>query len=521
MKDKTGIARWIFGAVFVLTLMALSGCQALVRPTALPTPTPILLAPEARPREAPTLVPTTAPTAPPIDAVTLVAAPTEPLPSPTLAVTPTVAASAAAAALPVAQDRIMALGKRLTLALRAEPRANAAVVAQVSGAQALWTEGRSADGRWLWVTYGEGGDHGWLPAAEVSLFGEAAGLPVVQQVAAAPAVPTLPASAGGKSTTPGRASAAAARLPGKIAFQTAIGGDIYLVNADGTGLRRVTDGMDPILSPDGTQLAYARWGSPDGVLVLDLRTGEERRVATANRPRSPAWSSDGSQLAFEHVTRSNACRATPFGCMTDADLRARFGGKDCIDTPFGTFCIGDFPMSQVDQIGITRVGSDGQGWQDVVSETDAQSLTWYPRRDEFLFRSAGGLQIIAPDGVPQPLVNNADMASPAISPDGQRIAVQMHLHDHKDIFLLDAAGQIIQRLTTPPYGGGHAPDNVAPAWSPDGRTILFLTNRDGGTWRLYRMNPDGSDQAPFLSGALKDILFRYDFAAERVVNWGK
>ena len=119
------------------------------------------------------------------------------------------------------------------------------------------------------------------------------------------------------------------------------------------------------------------------------------------------------------------------------------------------------------------------------------------------------------------MVHNVDLNSPAVSPDGQRIAVQMHLHDHKDIFLLDAAGQIVQRLTTPPYGGGHAPDNVAPAWSPDGKTILFLSNRDGGAWRLYRMNPDGSDQALFLPGVLKDIPFRYDFAAERVVNWGK
>ena len=174
----------------------------------------------------------------------------------------------------------------------------------------------------------------------------------------------------------------------------------------------------------------------------------------------------------------------------------------------------------MDQIGVTRIGADGQGWLDVVSETDAQSLAWHPRRDEFLFRSAGGLQTIPADGRPQPLVDNADLNSPALSPDGQRIAVQVHLHDHKDIFLLDAAGQIVQRLTTPPYGGGHAPDNVAPAWSPDGKTILFLTNRDGA-WRLYRMNADGSDQAPFLPGALKDIPFRYDFAAERVVSWGK
>ena len=410
----------------------------------------------------------------------------------------------------------MALGTRLTLALRAEPRANAAVVAQVPGAQAFWAEGKSGDGRWLWVTYGEKNDHGWLSTADIRLLGEAAALPVTQQVAAAPTA--KPAPAAGKSAAPGRA---AARLPGKLVFQTTIGGDIYVVNADGTGLRRVTDGIDPILSPDGTQLAFARWGSPAGVFVLDLRTGEERRVATVDRPRSPIWSPDGSKLALTHVTKSTECRVTPFGCLSDDELRSRFGGRNCLDTPYGRFCIDDFPMTETNQIGIARIGTDGQGWQDIVSETDAQSLNWQPRQDEILFRRAGGLQTIGADGRPQELVHNVDLNSPAVSPDGQRIAVQMHLHDHKDIFLLDAAGQIVQRLTTPPYGGGHAPDNVAPSWSPDGKTILFLSNRDGGAWRLYRMNADGSDQALFLPGTLKDIPFRYDFAAERVVNWGR
>ena len=495
-------------------MVALSGCQALARPTAVPTPTPIRLAPEA-----------TATQAPP--ATTAVATSAGDLPSPTPADAPAetpadasaVATQAISTADALPQERLMALGTRLTLALRAEPRANAAAVAQVPGAQAFWAEGRSADGRWLWVTYGDQGAHGWLAVADARLLGEATGLLVVQQVAAAPAAPAAPAA--GKSTTAGRAPAPAARLPGKLAFQTAIGGDIYMVNADGTGLRRVTDGMDPILSPDGTQLAFTRWGSPNGVFVLDLRTGEERRIATVDRPRSPTWRADNGELAFTHVTKSTTCRATPFGCLSDDDLRERFGGHDCLDSPFGRFCISDFPLSQIDVIGVARVGADGQSWQDVVSETDAQSLTWRSRQDEFLFRSAGGLQTIGADGRPQQLVHNVDLNSPAVSPDGQRIAVQLHLHDHKDIFLLDAAGQVVQRLTTPPYGGGHAPDNVAPAWSPDGKTILFLSNRDGGTWRLYRMNADGSDQTPFLPGALKDIPFRYDFAAERVVSWGK
>ena len=158
-------------------------------------------------------------------------------------------------------------------------------MAQVPGTQVLWVEGRNADGRWLWAAYNEEGAHGWTAASDARAFGDVAVLPVVQLVAAPP-VPAAP-SAAGKSTTPGRVPAARGPPAGKIAFQTAIGGDIYLVNADGTGLRRVTNGIDPLLSPDGTQLAFARWDSPHGVFVLDLATGAERRVATANRPRSP------------------------------------------------------------------------------------------------------------------------------------------------------------------------------------------------------------------------------------------
>ena len=389
-------------------------------------------------------------------------------------------------------------------------------VAQVPGTQVLWIEGRNADGKWLWANYGDAGGRAWLPAADAKLFGDAAGLPVVALTAArARRLSPQPSQ-----PSPPRAAPPAPRLPGQLAFQTALGGDIYLVNADGSGLRRLTDGLDPALSPDGTRLAFARWGSPHGVFVLDLRTGEERRVATANRPRNPTWSPDGGKLAFIHVAHMIECRQTPFGCLSDGEIRARLGGQDCVDTPTGRYCIADFPLSQAEVAGIAQVGADGQGWLDIAATTDAQSLVWHPQRDELLFRGGGGLQIAMPEGAPRPFVQDADVSSPAWSPDGQRIAVQVRLHDHSDIFLLDAAGGTRQRLTVPPEGSARAPENVAPAWSPDGRSILFLSNRDGA-WRLYRMNADGSGQAPFLPGVLKGVSFRYDFAAERVATWGR
>ena len=65
-------------------------------------------------------------------------------------------------------------------------------------------------------------------------------------------------------------------------------------------------------------------------------------------------------------------------------------------------------------------------------------------------------------------------------------------------FLLAAATQIAAGAPAPITGI----ENAFPAWSPDGGTIVFQSNRTG-EWHLYLMKPDGADVRD-LTPAFKD-----------------
>ncbi len=85
-----------------------------------------------------------------------------------------------------------------------------------------------------------------------------------------------------------------------------------------------------------------------------------------------------------------------------------------------------------------------------------------------------------------------DYAFPAISPDGNRVAVAVGGTPSRDIWILDVArGGASTRFTFDP-----ARDDT-PAWSPDGKSIAFSSNR-GGQLDLYIKPSDGSGEEKLL-----------------------
>jgi hypothetical protein len=384
------------------------------------------------------------------------------------------------------------------LNVRRSPGLGQPKVGELSIGDSVLATGRTTTADWLAIEWQD--DIAWLATAYVDVQGDIAQLPVLVSSATDIASPLAPPT-------------------GKIVFQTRSGGDIWLVNGDGTGLRRLTDGLDPALSPNGRQVAFARWGAPHAVYVLDLASGSERQIAQTNRPRSPTWSPDGSRVAFSYFIRSYTCFATPFGCVDEAAVREYLGGEECIDTPYGRFCIGDFPIRREEETSLAEITLDLGGWRDLPVQETAQSPDYHPSWDELIFHARAGLQITGPDQTARSLVDEPELRSPSWSPDGANIVVQRHVHDHTDLFLLDAGGNVVRQLTQP-IPGRKATSNVAPAWSADGNSIIFLSDR-AGEWQLYRMNKNGSGQEQFLPAVLSEFQFSYDYAAERVVNWGR
>lgn len=77
---------------------------------------------------------------------------------------------------------------------------------------------------------------------------------------------------------------------------------------------------------------------------------------------------------------------------------------------------------------------------------------------------------------------------PAWSPERCRIAFASFTQEgDDDIYVMSADGKSIHRLTTDPAR------DMFPDWSPDGKQISFISNRDGFR-NLFVMNADGSNQ---------------------------
>jgi Tol biopolymer transport system component len=282
---------------------------------------------------------------------------------------------------------------------------------------------------------------------------------------------------------------------GKLVFQTALGGELYVINADGTGLRRLTDGIDPIWSPDGQQVAYTRYRDPRGVWVINADGSGAHLVFAWSQARWPSWSADGRQILF---TRQNG---------------GSQGGTRC----FRGRCF-TIPAQLNWTLGI--VDADGSSFHEPPGPQLVLAPDWAPAGSRLVYAGNNGLMIQAlDDSNSYGLTNDAYDTDPVWSPDGTRVAFTHYQHDHWELYVVDDSGQHLTRLTnTPNRPDGTPADSVAAAWSPDGQDIAFYTDRTGA-WQIWVMHADGSAAQPMFGTALNGLTLDYAFDGDRALSW--
>ena len=271
-----------------------------------------------------------------------------------------------------------------------------------------------------------------------------------------------PSSSAAASNAPRPSGGDPSSLYGRIAFDNH--DDVWTIDADGTHLTRLTDSpafdFDPSWSPDGGQIAFRseRSGEPE-IWVMNADGTGQRRLAAG---LSPAWSPDGSLIAF--AGRAGLSVIRPDGTGLRA-LPHTEGGEypswspDASRIAFNSNLTGDHVMyvAQADGSKVVDLSRAGEGWQ-VSWSPDGRSILFTSHRDHP--DNYTDVYVMRPDGSAVRRLTHDGAYTPAWSPDGENIVFSA-----PGLFIMDPDGSDVRALRTPGVGETSLPD-----WTDWGRS---------------------------------------------------
>ena len=273
-----------------------------------------------------------------------------------------------------------------------------------------------------------------------------------------------------------------AHASGHILFHSDMNGefDIYVMDADGSNLQRLTeagdDDVEPAWSADASQIAFS--SKRDGnyeIYVMDADGSNQQRLT--DDPATdwgPTWSRDGSKIAFASERNGQM------------------------------------------QLFVMNADGSDQRPLDPADQTVGWAPDWSRTRDEIVFASdrSGNseLYLLQLDSgtVTQLTFGEFPAERPSWSPDGDQIVYmaakeQRGIIDPDEIYVMPRLGGEARQLTDNLVG------DITPEWSPDGQYIAFSSSREGG-WNIYVMPISGEE------GATSQLT--YNTGWNRGPSWG-
>ncbi|MDM8519584.1 FHA domain-containing protein [Anaerolineales bacterium HSG6] len=207
----------------------------------------------------------------------------------------------------------------------------------------------------------------------------------------------------------------------------------------------------------------------------------------------PGVSKDGTELAYR------SWQADRRGLMA----RPLSGGDEWHVTKFFEDGAPQFSPTSKTFMYHSRVGGEEPAIYSVVegegivlrsgdgAPVQGQAPKWM-NDEEFVFKGCVGgtcglMRGSISGAVPSIITNELSDSKPELSPDGSTLIFMSQRDGDWNIYSTDLSGDNVVALTNDEANDG------LPTWSPDGKNIAFVSNRDG-EWSVWEMTPDGDDQ---------------------------
>jgi Tol biopolymer transport system component len=253
--------------------------------------------------------------------------------------------------------------------------------------------------------------------------------------------------------------------PGAAKIAAVNGGDIYAINADGSGSRNLTNtpGVgehQPEWSPDGSKMVYHR--GADIYVMNSNGSGQRNLTRSTTFESQPSWSPDGRRIVYISNRRGNTAVHV---------MNADGSGK--------------------------RSLTDGaSNWE--------SSAVWSPDGRQIAFTASRGgstdVYVINSDGSGLKNASNhpAGNAYPFWSPNSTKIVFSTNRKGKPEIYVMGRYGGSKTNLTQTPTA-----EDIPHGWSPGGARILYQISTD-----IWVMNADGSNKKRIYRGGEEAVWSR-------------